>query len=193
MIRTFVKAIIALFIVTSAYAGTVGGNTNGKLYNTAYFDVTLKNQNPMLDYIKYSKRGSFDLEQYLSTVNKIGEEWFTVHITGRIVVPQDITTQQVYINIGNPKYKYEDYNGGRWIYYNGSKQYQTAEYFLVDTKKDKFGDRYVDFDIKSTHKFGNKVKADWIQTPAKIIFSVAPKKRGFKNKFEKADIYVFDE
>jgi len=193
MLKTFVKLVAVLVITVSANAGTAGGDANGRLYNTAYFDVTLKNQNPMLDYIKYSKRGSFDLEQYLGTVNKIGERWFTVNIKGRIVVPEDITTQQVYVNIGNPKYVYDDSNGGRWLYYNGSKQHQTAEYFLVDTKKDKFGSRYIDFDIKSTHKYGDQVRADWIQTPAKIIFSVAPKTRGFKNKFEKADIYVLDE
>ena len=189
-----IKKIVAIFLITSSlFASTTGSGSDGRLFNTAYFDVTLKSQNPMLDYIKYSKRGSFDIEQYLSTVNKIGEKWITVNIQGRIIVPSSIKTKQVYVSLGKAEYVYSDGNGGKWIYYNNSKQYQNSEYFAVDTKKDIFGNRYVDFNLKLTHEFGRRVKGDWHQTPKNIIFHMAPKARGFKNKFQKCDIYVLDE
>jgi hypothetical protein len=194
MVKNRMKIVVAaLLCAGSLFAGTAGGGSDGRLFNTAYFDVTLKSQNPMLDYIKYSKRGSFDIEQYLSTVNKIGEKWITVNIQGRIIVPSDIKTKQVYVSVGKAEYAYDDGNGGKWIYYNGSKQYQNSEYFAVDTKKDIFGERYVDFNIKLTHRWGKDVQGNWHQTPKNIIFHMAPKKRGFKNKFEKCDIYVLDE
>jgi len=193
MVKTFVKAIIALFIVTSAYAGTAGGDANGKLYNTAYFDVHPKTQAPMLDYITYSKRASFDVKQYIDTVRRIKEKYLEVYVHGRVVVPSDIKTEKVYISVG-PNYSYSYGDNEKHIYYNGSKVAQDAEYFLVSTKTDKFGDRYVDYKISfHLYKPYDLTVGEKNVAPNTFFFSMAPKKRGFKNKFEKADIYVFDE
>ena len=150
----------------------------------------------MLDYIKYSKRASFDIKQYIDTVNKIREVGIKVYIHGRVIVPESITTKQVYMNVG-PKYNYQ---GGysktsneKHIYYNGSKTYQNAEYFLVDTKTDTFGNRYVDYKILLSLYEPWMVKVSSNTVPNTYFFQMAPKTRGFKNKFEKADIYVLDE
>ena len=145
----------------------------------------------MLDYIKYSKRASFDIKQYIDTVNKIGEESIKVYIHGRVIVPESITTKQVYMNVGS-KYYYSFYSK-KHTYYNGSKTHQQAEYFLADTKTDTFGNGYVDYKISLIVDKPWKEKVSSVIAPNTYFFKIAPKTRGFKNKFEKADIYVLDE
>ena len=98
------------------------------------------------------------------------------------------------MNVGqNYRYNYYD-SWNKNIYYNGSKTAQNAEYFLVDTKKDTFGNRYVDYKIHFhlANPYDLKVSEKNV-APNSFNFSMAPKTRGFKNKFEKCDIYVLDE
>jgi hypothetical protein len=183
----------ALLCAGSLFAGTAGGGSDGRLMSTAYFDVYTRSQAPILDYIKYSKRASFDVKQYADTVSRIRDENIDVYIHGRIIVPDDIKTDKVYMNVG-PKY-YSAWNDWRKeIFYNGSKTHQNAEFFLASTKKDEFGNRYVDYKIHLHLEDPWNVKvSEKTWAPNSFIFTMAPKKRGFKNKFEKCDIYVLDE
>lgn len=193
MLKYFIKFVVVLFLSSSLFAGTVGGGSDGRLFNTAYFDVHPKTQAPILDYIKYSKRASFDIKQYIDTVSRIRDEGIVAYVHGRVIVPETITTEKVYMNVG-ANYIYNSYDWKKHIYYNGSKTAQNAEFFLVTTKKDEFGNRYVDYKIKFSleHPWNLKVSEKNV-APNTFFFSMAPKVRGFKNKFEKCDIYVLDE
>ncbi|MEA2072526.1 MAG: hypothetical protein U9O86_02995 [Campylobacterota bacterium] len=193
MIKNIVKIVGALVIASSLFAGTAGGGSDGRLMSTAYFDVHSKSQAPMLDYIKYSKRASFDVKQYIDTVSRIKDRAIDAYIHGRVIVPQNITTEKVYITVG-PNYRFSSGYWAKNIYYNGSKTAQNAEYFLVTTKKDEFGNSYVDYKITLdlTEPWVLKVSEKNV-APNSFFFSMAPKTRGFKNKFEKCDIYVLDE
>lgn len=185
--------LIASIITIQLYF-TVSGSSDGRLLNTAFFDVHTKSQSPMLDYIQYSTRGSFDVKQYADTVSKIKENNTYTYIHGRIVVPESITTEKVYMSVGS---KYKDSYGSYWgktIRYNGSKVAQNSDYFLVGTKKDAFGKGYVDYKIRID------LKEAWIITPAEkrwapntFFFKMAPKVRGFKDKFVPVDIYILEE
>ncbi|MBU0721369.1 hypothetical protein KJ877_08500 [bacterium] len=166
----------------------------GRTYNKAFFDVHSKSQAPMLDYIKYSNRGSFDIEQFADTVSKIKEKDANVYIHGSLEVPDSITTEQVYMNVGQ-KYYYSYYSyWTKEIYYNNSKTRQNSDYFLVNVKKDNAGNRYVDYKIY-VH-----LDSPWTITPAEMnvapntyFFQMAPKTRGFKNQFVKVKPYIAEE
>ncbi len=188
------KIVATLALGSSLFAGTAGGGSDGRLMSTAFFDVHSKSQAPMLDYIKYSKRGSFDVKQYIDTVSRIKDRHIDAYIHGRVIVPEGIKTEKVYMSVGpNYKYKYST-DWKKYIYYNGSKTAQNAEYFLVTAKTDDFGNRYVDYKIAFhlVKPYDLKVSEKNV-APNSFFFSMAPKVRGFKNKFEKADIYVLDE
>ncbi len=195
MIKNKMKTVVAaLLFAGTLFAGTAGGGSDGRLMSTAYFDVYTKSQAPMLDYIKYSKRASFDVKQYVDTVSRIRDKGIDVYVHGRVIVPDDIKTEKVYMDVG-PNYKANYYNDWKKeIFYNGSKTSQNAEFFLASTKKDEFGNRYVEYKIHLHLNSPWDVKVSekqWV--PSTFFFSMAPKKRGFKNKFEKCDIYVLDE
>jgi hypothetical protein len=167
---------------------------NGAVYNKAFFDVHAKSQAPMLDYIKYSNRASFDINQYIDTVAKIKEKGTKVYIHGRVEVPSSITTPQVYMNVGkNYDFKYYNY-WAKHIYYNDSKNPQSSDYFLVDVKTDSAGNRYVKYKI---YFYLNKpwaLKASEENVaPNVYFFKMAPKTRGFKNKFVTAKPYIIEE
>jgi len=191
-----ISIITTMLLTVGLNAGSSDASAQGKLYNTAYFDIAFKAQDPMLDYIKYSKRGSFELKQFFGTVTKIEERRVKVKVHGRIEVPKDITTNKVYINAGS-KYSFSYGSGNdKYIFYNNNKIHQNAEYFLVNTKKDKFGNRYIDYTINMSFEQPWRAQSDKDYAncaPKEIIFKVAPKTRGFKNKFQKAEIYVLDE
>ena len=193
MLKYFIKFVVVLFLSSSLFAGTVGGGSDGRLFNTAYFDVHPKTQAPILDYIKYSKRASFDIKQYIDTISRIRDVGIVAYVHGRVIVPETITTEKVYMNVG-ANYIHNSSYWKKHIYYNGSKTAQNAEFFLVTTKKDEFGNRYVDYKIKFLldHPWNLTVSEKNV-APNTFFFSMAPKVRGFKNKFEKCDIYVLDE
>lgn len=194
MLKQIVKIVAALMVANSLFAGTVGGESDGRLMSTAFFDVHSKSQAPMLDYIKYTKRASFDVKQYADTVSRIKDRHIDAYIHGRVLVPESIKTDKVYISVG-PNYHYTSY--GDWekeIYYNGSKTFQNAEFLLVDTKTDTFGNKYVDYKIRIHLREPWVIKASEANVaPNTFIFQMAPQTRGFKDKFEPADIYVLDE
>lgn len=194
MVKIVLKFITVLALAGNLFAGTAGGGADGRLFNTAYFDVHTKSQAPMLDYIKYSKRGSFDIKQFADTVSRIHEKKITVYVHGRVVVPDDIETKKVYVSVG-PNYHYSAFPGwAKEIRYNGAKQYQNAEYFLVDTKTDAFGKRYIDYKITLNLVEPWNIKpSEKNVAPNTFFFQMAPQTRGFKNKFEPAEIYVLDE
>ena len=189
MFKNIKKTIAAFLITSSLFEGTAGSGSDGRLMSTAYFDVETKSQPPILDYIKYSKRASFDTKQYISTLQAITSNAgdVTVYIHGRIIVPDSIKSKKVYMYVGTL------YNSNKSIYYNNSKIPQDANYFLVDTKVDNFENRYVDYKIVQEGHYGTTYAGDKKYYPNTFFFSMAPKVRGFKNKFQKCDIYVLDE
>ncbi|QSZ41150.1 hypothetical protein GJV85_03160 [Sulfurimonas aquatica] len=166
----------------------------GRTYNKAFFDVHTNTQAPMLDYITYGSRTSFNIQQYVDTISKIKENGTHIYIHGKIEVPSSITTSQVYIDSGK---KYFNSYSSTWIkeiFYNDAKTRQNSDYFLVDVKKDNNGNKYVDYKIHILLRVPTSVgegNKDW--TPNYYFFKMAPKVRGFKNKFVKATPYIIEE
>ncbi len=166
----------------------------GVKFQKAFFDVYPPSQAPILDYITFDSRRSFDIEQFVDTVNKIKEKHANVEIYGRIKVPETITTPEVYI------YNGENYKvsrccwGSKDIFYNGSKTAQNSDYLIVKVRKDKEGTRYIDYKIKIHLDYPWKVKAfERDLAPNTFHFKVAPKVRGYKNKFVPAKVFIFEE
>lgn len=165
-----------------------------RVYNKAFFDVHTPTQAPMLDYINFAPRASFDIKQYVDTVSKIKERNTKVYIHGQIAVPDSITTSQVYMNVGQ-KYHFSYYSSWQKdIYYNGSKTPQNSDYFLVDVKSDNNGNRYVDYKIYLFLSAPWKLKeSEENVAPNSFFFKMAPKTRGFKNEFVNAKVYIIEE
>ncbi len=120
--------------------------THNITFSRAYFDIHPKSQAPILEYIDYTNRASFDTNHYINTVKKI-KETVDVFIHGNILIPDAISTDQVYINVG-PKFFHSYYSyWKKEIRYNGNDIRQNAEDFLADVKTDAQGRRYVDYKI----------------------------------------------
>ena len=166
----------------------------GRTYDKAFFDVKTASQAPMLDYIKYTNRSSFDVEQFVDTVSKIKEAKTNVEIHGSLAVPDSITTEQVYMNVGQ-KYHFNYYS--YWIkdiYYNNLKTPQNSDYFLVNVKTDNSGNRYVDYKITiHLDKPWTIQASEENVAPNTYFFKMAPKSRGFKNEFVDARPYIVEE
>ena len=167
--------------------------TAGVVYNKAFFDIHPKSQAPILDYISYSSRSSFDINQFVDSVKKIKESGIKAYIYGRLAVPKSIQTDEVYVKVGGNYYK----NDSWWkklIYYNDSSTAQNAEYFLVNVQEDEKGRRYIKYKIYFLLDYPWKVTPSSTDViPTGIYFQVAPKVRGFKNKFIKATPYIVEE
>ncbi len=167
---------------------TIGGIT----YNKAFFDIHPKSQAPLLDYLKYSPRTSFDVEHFVESVKKIGERGLKVYVYGRLEVPDTITTDEVYVTVGK-NYRYDYY--GYWkkyLYYNDSDTEQNSEYFLVKVKTDPSGRRYVKYKFYSLLDKPWDVKPSSKEIPSGI-FQMAPKVRGFQDKFVPVKVYIVNE
>jgi len=165
---------------------------DNRVYNKAFFDIHTKSQAPILDYITFNDRSSFDIKQYIDSVTKIKENSTKVYIYGSIAVPESIKTEQVYIYNGD-KYFYHYYDWGKKIYYNNSKNRQNSDYFLVNVKKDANGKRYVDYKIYLLLEHARDLKeSEENVAPNTFFFKMAPKVRGFKNKFVKAKIFIVE-
>jgi hypothetical protein len=168
---------------------------DGRTFNKAFFDIHSKTQAPILDYIAFKgQRRSFDVEHFANMVSKIRDQHIDVYIQGNIAVPDSITTEQVYVNVG-PKYSHNYYNYWKKnIYYNGSDIAQNAEDFLANVKTDKAGNRYVDYKIHiHLHKPWKIRASEQNVAPNTYFFKLAPKVRGYQNKFENADVYLVEE
>jgi len=168
--------------------------SSNRVYHKAFFDVHTKTQAPMLDYIKYTKRASFDVGQFADTVSKIKEKKTKVYIYGSLSVPNSIKTKQVYMYVGQ-KYYYSYYSyWTKEIFYNNLKTRQNSDYFLVDTKIDSAGNRYVDYKIYIHLDTPWTIKpAEENVAPNTFFFKMAPKTRGFKNKFIVAKPFIIEE
>jgi hypothetical protein len=160
-----------------------------KIYNKAFFDINLANTEPIQDYITYSKRRAFDVVNFVDSVNKV-KAHLTAVIEGNIEIPNTITTQKVYVNVGS-KYQHSGAYGDptKYIYYNGDNR-QNKEYFLVDAQVDKDGKRYVSYKIKVFVSKYHTLSTNSRATPNDIIFKIAPYERGYKNKFILSEIYI---
>ncbi len=166
---------------------------DGRVYNKAFFDIKTKNQAPLLDYINFSKRASFDVNHYANSVSKIKEGRASVLVHGRIEVPAGITTKKVYINCAGNYYR-QDRRSKKAIYYNGSKKRQTADDFIVDVETDNKGNKYISYKISYDIHAPSKMKAGESRyAPNVYHFKVAPYKRGYQNKFQKAKIYIIED
>lgn len=167
----------------------------GVSYNKAFFDIHPKSQAPILDYITYSDRASFNVEQYVDSVSKIHDENIKVYIYGKLEVPSSIKTNQVYIYSGE-RYEYHSCCN-HWvkeIYYNDSKTYQNADYFLVNVQEDNHGRRFVKYKIRFHLEYPWKIKpSEENVAPNVFFFKMAPKARGYKNKFVKVKPYIVEE
>jgi len=75
-----ISIITTMLLAVGLNAGSSDASAQGKLYSTAYFDIHTKAQAPILDYIKYTKRGSFDIKKYSNSVSKIREHYINIYI-----------------------------------------------------------------------------------------------------------------
>lgn len=188
--------MISLF-TSSLFAGTSGGGSDGRLMSTAYYDVIVEDESTMMEYIKYSHRAGFDVNQFNKVLTGFGKN-ATISIKVRVLVPENITTKRVYVTLGD-KYQYglDIWGGGEdeialHSYWNDKQQVKNI--VQVDTKTDEFGNRYVDYKLEGFLRHGMEGKHCKINKIFSTLrFKVAPVKRGFMNKFERADIYVLDE
>ncbi len=197
MLKQILKIVAAVTLSSSLFAGTVGGASDGRLFSTAYYDIMVENESTMMEYLKYSKRAGFDVNGFNEMLTGFGKN-ATVSIKTRVVVPDNIKTKRVYVSVGK-KYQYGldiwgsgDNEISLYSYWNNKKQIK--EISQVDVKEDEFGNRYVDYKLEGFLRYGMQGVNTKINNIFNTLrFSVAPVKRGFKNKFEKADIYVLDE
>ena len=162
-------------------------------YNKAFFDIYPKSQAPILDYINYSSRSSFDVNQFVDSVQKIKESGIKAYVYGRLAVPKSITTNEVYMFSGG-NYNYNQSWWKKLIYYNDSKIAQNADYFLVKVQTDANQRRFVKYKIYFLFDYPWKVTPSSTNSiPSNFFFKMAPKVRGFKNKFIKCTPYIIEE
>ncbi|NPA66856.1 MAG: hypothetical protein GXO11_08255 [Epsilonproteobacteria bacterium] len=167
----------------------------GIVYNKAYFDMYPRSQAPILDYITFSKRTSFDIKQFVDSVSKIKENGLNVDIYGRLEVPDSITTSRVYVYSGE-KYYFRSCCGykEKKIFYNDMKKRQNSDFFLVDVLEDDQGHRYVKYKIKIHLESPWQITAgERDAAPNTFFFKMAPKVRGFKRKFIPVKVYLVEE
>lgn len=166
----------------------------GRNYNKAFFDVHTKTQAPMLDYISFTSRTSFNIEHFVDTLRRIKEYNTKVYIHGQIAVPNSINTSQVYINVGKNYYNKHYNQSKKAIYYNNSDIEQNSDYFLVDVKTNAHNERYVEYKIYLLLYSPWELKASEEKfAPNTFFFKMAPRVRGFKDKFVNAEIYIDEE
>jgi len=167
--------------------------TSDITFNKAYFDVHTNTQAPMLDYISYTKRASFDVNFFADTVSKIKERNINAYVYGNILIPSSISTSQVYVYVGE-NYHYNYYNAWKKdITYNGGEN-QNSDYFLAKVKTDNKGRHYISYKISIHLDKPYDIKpAEKNVAPNTYTFKVAPKVRGFKTKFIPAQIYIVNE
>ena len=231
--KKMILIIAMMFVALNLQAGKVTGpDDNGRIYNTAYFDVKSDTQATVYDVITYSKRaGTFNWEKVYKSLHNFNADKIEYIIKTRIEVPQDITTPSVYITIGDNYYfRYLTDNGQystpeedtklkptseeeSWNYSSlivlstkiNDQAIQSGTVILTKTKKDTFGNRYVDLEIsffldvadkgKATSRkiIGTIVKNNLSSKLDTIKIKIAPKSRTFQSKWVEPKIYVLDE
>jgi len=151
----------------------------------------------MMEYLKYTTRAGFNIEKFNALLTGFSKN-ADINIYTRVLIPDNIKTKKVYVSVGSPQYSVEINRGGPHLairlnsYWNNKKP--TSEFTSVVPKTDNFGNRYIDYNLKGliirgiTGKYANA--SSFFNS---LRFYVAPNKRGFKDKFEKTNIYVLDE
>ena len=167
-------------------------DNRGKEYNKAFFDMHPSGQSPILDYISFSNSTSFNTTQFIDSVSKIASA-MKVYIYGKIEIPDDITTDEIYITAGEDYKLYDCCDYDKKIFYNGGKQPQNADIFAVNVKQDRYGHRYIDYKISIYYEHPRNVAKYERSLPNSYKFQVAPKVRSYKNKFVPVRLYITEE
>jgi len=225
--KKIVLVMAILFASLSLNAAKMAGpDENGRIYNTAYFDILTDVQSPVLGVISYSKRaGGFDWTKLNENLANFSANQVTYKVTGRIEIPSSIETDSVYVSLGkNIKFwnatccdsEYTETcnylkNKSRTVFKLSSaingKEVLASDAILAKTKKDAFGGKYVEFEIKfyimlaSDKDYRRKVKAkilklfnkNFNQYFSNFKIQVAPKSRTYDSKWVEPKIYVLDE
>lgn len=208
----------------NAAKATNGPDEFGRLYNYAFYDIKTNEQGVLPGAIEYSKKDGFDWTVLHTNLEDFSATEATYKVSGRIEVPKNITTKKVYVTLGKAiKFWLEIYKGDNSIgrssqkkgSYNKSilklvtsindKAVLGANDILASTKSDKFGNRYVNFEIllsisllsdkgylAKVQKGIDSYVSVYNETFESIKIQVAPKSRSYKSKFVDADIYVMD-
>jgi len=169
---------------------------NGKTYNLAFFDIH-QGENIIQDEIRYktknTRSGTFDNKHFLEVKKSQNKGKIKCNIIGYIEVPDEITTDKVYISIGK-NYYLSPFGTSRVIRYNDAnrKDYQKSEFFPVNVIRDENNNRAVKFNISIgiVHNSNSNVK---LVSPGDIKFKIAPHVRSHKNKYQVAKIYVLED
>jgi len=227
--KKIVLVMAILFASLNLNAAKVAGpDENGRLYNTAYFDVSPVGGSPILGTISYSKRiGTYDWSKLNNQINNLKQS-ATFKISTRVEVPSSIETNDIYITTGKI-YTFSSYNE---FYYRswkkplyqitkwkGKRKDEQVQYLLLTkvnnkaqsstditlakTKKDDFGNRYVNltleftilFPTEASHLEGSKNQfvSNILPLLKEIKIKVAPKSRTYESKWVEPKIYVLDE
>lgn len=159
--------------------------------NKAFFDIHTDKQAPIQDYINFTPGKSFDIYMFTDSVNKV-KVTADAYIYGNILVPDTITTDDVYMYVGE-KYDYNNWSWSKHISYNNG-QTQDSDYFLAKVQKDNKGRRYVAYKISIHMVEPWRFKtAEENVNPNTFFFKMAPNIRGFKSQFLPAEIYISNE
>jgi hypothetical protein len=182
-------------------AKLAGPDENGRLYNTAYFDIKADTQSPVFDVIGYSKRaGTFNWSKLYKQLENFNADTVEYNIKTRIEIPNDIKTSSVYVTIGD-NFSYILTSGGNWseneelevttetkssssrsrIYLNtkvNGKTIASGSSILATVKKDDFANNYVDLEISFNIDLCDD--KDYIPTHKKHMSTVVAKNIGAK-------------
>jgi len=232
--KKMILVMAILFASLNLYAAkavTSEPDENGRLYSTAYFDIKPEGAAAVYDVINYTKRPkTFDWEKMYSVLKVFKGDKIELVITTRVEIPAEITTNQVYLTIGKTYYynmtvdhaccnqpekwygaqnsKVKKSSAGKGLYTFttsiNNKAMNGTDSMLVKTKKDAFGNKYVDLKINfkvdlqdSSEKLyfspDRDIRKAFSKLFENISIKVAPKSRTFQNKWQNPKIYVLDE
>jgi len=231
--KKIILVMAILFANLNLYAAkalTVEPDENGRLYSTAYFDIKPEGASAVYDVITYTKRPkSFNWEKFYTALKSFKGDKLELVISTRVEIPADITTSSVYITIGKTYYFYigldhwsdkkkaptrkeftkmtKSDNSTALYKFTTSlneKVMSGSDSMLVKTKKDAFGNNYVDLkinfymDLQDSSNYIHftpeyDVRRAFSKLFENVSIKVAPKSRTFQNKWQNPKIYVLDE
>jgi hypothetical protein len=119
-------------------AKLTGPDDNGRLYNTGYLDIKSNTQSPVYDVISYSKRtGTFNWEKIYTLLHSFNADKMEFILKTRVQIPQDITTPEVYLSVGeNFYFQYRTNNGCCYALSADTKFFATKE--IESSKSESF-------------------------------------------------------
>lgn len=161
--------------------------------NRAFFDIYPSHRAPLLGYIHYTTKHSFDAREFLERVRSIDEKDIKVYIKAYLEVPKEIHTKKVYIDSGDDYY-YKGWDGERYIVYNGISTTHHLGSVLVDVKEDAEARRYVSFIITIIVAHPDEIKdASNEIVPNKYFFKIAPNRNGYKKLYRNVSLFIVEE